>query len=64
MLPFAPDCKTGSYQTFWGRYDAKAKAFVPMTGYLDDPFFEEFGGMCGITKLADQLLGSGRLALA
>jgi ABC-type branched-subunit amino acid transport system substrate-binding protein len=57
VLSFAPNCKTGSYQTFWGRYDAKQKVFKPLTGYLDDPFFEQYGGACGITKLADELAG-------
>lgn len=41
----------------WGRYNAKQKTFKPLTGYLDDPYFEEFGGACGITKLADELAG-------
>ena len=57
VLSCAPDCKTGSYKTFWGRWNARDKVFEPATGYLADPFFDEFGGACGITKLADQRVG-------
>lgn len=55
----APGCKTGNDSVWLGRWrwEAGTISRAPETGYVTSPFREQFGGLCYLTKISDQLLG-------
>ncbi|WP_084670915.1 ABC transporter substrate-binding protein [Sporichthya polymorpha] len=60
----APNCKQGSGQTWWAKWDydpVKRAAFrTPATPYVGtDRFEKRYGSECFVTKIADQIVGSG-----